>query len=213
MAAVVLFTPVFAVRSGEITVRGIDGVVTEQSVTDALNPAVGVPLARLDLGELTAGLEQLAGVKSAVVQRKWPTGLEVQIAARLPVAAVPDGAAWVLLDAEAVAVARVEAQPAGLPAVEVPLDGPNRRTLGAVLDALRAMPGSVRGRVSDIGADTQDTVHFTLDGGKSVVWGDASDAALKAAALEVLLGRPAAEYNVSAPTMPFLRAHEAASAG
>jgi cell division protein FtsQ len=205
LAAAVFFSPVFAVREGQIEVRGIAGVVTAEEVTAALAPAVGVPLARLDLGDLTAGVEEIRGVKSASMSREWPTGLRVSIEPRLPVAAVRDGGRYVLLDVEGVQLAAVAQPPEGTPEVDVPLSDSDARTLRTVLDVLNTIPAPLAARISSIGAETRDTVQFTLAGGEHVIWGDASQSALKAAALDILLKTPAVEYNVSAPTMPFLR--------
>jgi cell division protein FtsQ len=206
LAAVVAFSPVFAVREGQIQVQGVGGVVTQSQVTEVLAPVIGTPLIRLDLGALTSEVEAIIGVKSASMKRVWPTGLAVSIEPRLPVAAVRDGDRYVLLDTEAVQLAAVAEVPEGVPEVTVPLSAPNARTLRAVLSVLETMPAALASRIASIGAETQDTVHFTLATGQFVAWGDASQSPLKAAALDILLQTPAAEYNVSAPTMPFLRA-------
>jgi cell division protein FtsQ len=205
VVAVVAFTPVFAVREGEIEVSGIAGTVTEEQVTGVLGSVVGTPLARLNLAGLTEDVEAIRGVKSASVTREWPTGLAVAIDARIPVAAVADGDRYVLVDDEAVQLAAVARVPDGVPAVDVPLTDSDARTLRTVLDVLEAIPPSLAARISQIGAETRDTVQFTLGEGQHVVWGDASESALKAAALDILLATSADEYNVSAPTMPFLR--------
>jgi cell division protein FtsQ len=89
----------------------------------------------------------------------------------------------------------------------------NARTLKTVLAVLDTIPPSLASRIASIGAETQDTVQFTLTSGHRVAWGDATQSQLKAAALEVLLRTPAAEYNVSAPTMPFLRSAEEVNGG
>lgn len=206
LAAVVYFSPVCAVREGQIQVRGIAGVVTAEQVADIMAPVVGVPLPRLNLGRLASEVEAIRGVKSASVSRVWPTGVTVSIEARIPVAAVADGDRFVLLDAEGEQLAAVAAPPAGVPEVDVPLTDSDARTLRTVLDVLDTMPASRAASIASIGAATRDTVQFTLASGQQVVWGDASQPALKAAALDILLRTPAAQYNVSAPTMPFLRA-------
>ncbi|MDR1295252.1 MAG: FtsQ-type POTRA domain-containing protein, partial [Bifidobacteriaceae bacterium] len=184
LAAVVFFSPVCAVRDGQIQVRGIAGVVTADQVAEVMAPVVGVPLARLDLGHLAADVESIRGVKSASVARVWPTGVTVSIEARIPVAAVADGGRFVLLDAEGVQLAAVAAPPAGVPEVDVPLTDSDARTLRTVLEVLDSIPASLAATIASIGAATRDTVHFTVAGGQHVVWGDASQPALKAAALE-----------------------------
>jgi len=206
-AAVVFFTPVFAVRAGEVAVSGIGGVLTGQEVAAVLDEAVGTPLVRLNTGALAERLEELPAVKSAMIGRKWPTGLSVEIEVRVPVAVVRDEPSWALLDAEGVKIAKVAVVPADLPQVAVPAGAP--RTLRAVLEVLETLPGDLRARIADVGGETEDSVHFTLETGEKVVWGDSSQPAVKAAALAALLKTKAELYNVSAPTMPFVRGGEA----
>jgi cell division protein FtsQ len=210
LAAVVWFTPVCAVRQGEIEVRGIGGVVSQATIDQRLRTAVGTPLAQLNTGALAKRLDSVAGVKSATVRRVWPTGLRVTIDPRIPAACVQSGGAWVLLDGDAVELGTVATPPAGLPQVDVPLRAGNARTLRSVLDALAGMPAWLTGEIAHIGATTQDTVHFTLTSGAQVAWGDGSAPALKAAALKVLLGQAgksaaASAFDVSAPTLPYIR--------
>jgi cell division protein FtsQ len=206
LAAVVFFTPVCAVRQSEIEVLGVEGVVSEAAVTRALTPVVGTPLARLDLGSLRGRIGEIRGVKNADVRREWPTGLLVTIEARRPAACVQrEGGGWTVLDRDAVQIADVAQAPKGLPEVVVPLDDSNRRTLRAVLDVLDSIPKALRSQIAEVGAESRDTVHFILDSGARVDWGDSGEPELKAATLQVLMKTPAAQYNVSAPTMPFLR--------
>ncbi|MDR0432139.1 MAG: cell division protein FtsQ/DivIB [Bifidobacteriaceae bacterium] len=205
VAGVVLFSPVFAVREGQIEVRGIAGVVTPEQVGEVVAPAVGVPLARLNVGQLAGQVEEIRGVKSASVARVWPTGMTVTIEPRIPVAAVARQGDFVLLDNEGVQLAAVLEPPSGVPVIDVPLTDRDARTLQTVLGVLATIPADLAAKITSIGAATRDTVEFTLAGGQQVLWGDASQSALKAAALKVLLRTPAAEYNVSAPNMPFLR--------
>jgi cell division protein FtsQ len=205
-AALLYVTPVFAVRAGDIEIKGLDGWIDRNEVAEALSQDVGVPLARVNTGRTAARLEALPAVSEATVSRQWPTGLTVELVARRAAAAVPDGQEFVLLDPEAVAVARVEEAPEGLPVIEVPLTKGNERTVRAVLAVAASLPESLAGRVASIGGETEDTVTLTLDGGVTVIWGSAEDAAVKAVAVEILLKQPdAASIDVSAPESPVVR--------
>ena len=61
---------------------------------------------------------------------------------------------------------------------------------------------ATRAQVASGSATTTGQVTLMLSGGAGVVWGDGTDAALKAAVLAVLLGQPASTYDVSSPHSP-----------
>jgi hypothetical protein len=135
IAALIYFTPVFAVRAGDIEVRGLGGWVDRNAVSEVLSKDVGVPLARLSTKRLEAALEAMPAVESAEVKRDWPTGLTVTLVPRVPAAAVLDGDLYVLLDASAEEVAWVEDPPDGLPVGE---RAARTVRLGGRLDGRRA---------------------------------------------------------------------------
>jgi cell division protein FtsQ len=206
VAALVYFTPVFAVRAGDIEVRGLGGWVDRAAVSEVLSQDVGVPLARLSTKRLEEALRAMPAVESAEVKRDWPTGLTVTLVPRVPAAAVLDGELYVLLDASAEQVAWVEEAPEGLPVIEVPLTEGNRRIVAAVLTVAASLPAELAQQVVSIGAKTEDTVAFKLTNGVEVIWGDSSGSALKAAAVEVLLGQSGVkQIDVSAPDSPVIR--------
>jgi cell division protein FtsQ len=205
-AALVYLSPVFAVRAGDIEIRGLGGWIERAEVSEVLAQGVGVPLARLDTASLAAQLEAIAAVESASVSRDWPTGLSVELVPRVAAAAVADGEDYVLLDAGAAQVARVEAPPEGMPVIEVPLTQGNRRTVAAVLAVAGSLPDWLASQVATIGGQTEDTVAFTLVGGVEVIWGAADQAAVKAAAIQILLQQPdVASIDVSAAESPVVR--------
>jgi cell division protein FtsQ len=206
LVAMVYFSPVFAVREGDIAVRGIAGAAKPDQISVILEKTSGTPLARLSTGEVVQDLEKLPGVKSAEVRRKWPTGLSVTIVPRVAAAAVKDAGQYVLLDSEAVQVDRVATIPEGLPEVSVPLIEGNKRILAAVLGVVGSMPESLSSKVTSIGAATEDTVTFTLKDGITVIWGDASDASVKAGVVGVLETQPGVtSIDVTAPEFPVVR--------
>jgi cell division protein FtsQ len=169
-------------------------------------PDVGVPLLRVNLKETKARLEALSAVEQASVKRDWPTGLAVNLIPRRAAAAVLDGDSYVLLDASATQVVRIDAPPPGLPIIQVPLTKDNQRTVKAVLVVAASLPEWLASQVATIGAETPDTVSFTLTNGVVVIWGDSEQAAVKAAAIQLLLKQPTvASIDVSAPESPVLR--------
>ncbi|PKQ14858.1 MAG: peptidase S9, partial [Actinobacteria bacterium HGW-Actinobacteria-8] len=99
--------------------------------------------------------------------------------------------------------------PANLPVLDIPLGTNNDRILDAVLEVVRNLPQDVLDRVESVGAQTEDTVAFTLRDGPRVEWGSSQDSALKAQVLGVMLTSGAASasdvIDVSAPTLPITR--------
>jgi cell division protein FtsQ len=206
VAAVLWFSPVFAVRAGDIEVSGLGGWIDRAEVSKVLAKDVGVPLVRISPERIEQRLMALPAVKQATVTRAWPTGLDVRLEPRVAAAAVKDGEAFVLLDSEAAPVASVDAAPEGLPIIAVPLTEGNQRTVESVLRVAASLPEWLSTQVVSIGAETEDTVAFTLASGVKVYWGDSSEAAVKAAAIEVLMKQPAVEsIDVTAPEFPFVR--------
>ncbi|MDR1635062.1 MAG: FtsQ-type POTRA domain-containing protein [Bifidobacteriaceae bacterium] len=205
-AAVLWFSPVFAVRQGDISVTGLSGWIDRAEVSNVLAQDVGVPLIRLDPNQIEQRLMALSPVKQATVKRAWPTGLDVTLEPRQPAAAVPDEGAYLLLDAEANPVAQVDEVPEGLPVIAVPLTEGNRRTVESVLRVAASLPAWLSAQVASIGAETEDTVTLTLTGGIKVLWGDSSGGAVKAAAVDILMKQPdVASIDVTAPESPVVR--------
>jgi cell division protein FtsQ len=221
LAWLLLLSPWLALDAAEVEVNGAGTVVDVADVQAVVATVDGVPLPRLDTVGLRDRVLDVPGVRHAKVTRIWPHGLLVSLVSREPVAAVPqrapsDGtdrpgqAGFALLDIEGFSVGWTSTAPEGLPVVDVPLRAEGRnRSLDAVLAILQALPPELAAEVATIEAGTQDTVRMGLRDGRSVVWGSASDAALKIRVLQALRAAPAAagarEYDVSAPTLPITR--------
>lgn len=200
------FSPLFALDVSKLELAGLGQSVDGPAVRAALAPYVGIPLPRLDPGAMATAVEGVDGVRSASVTRKWPNGVRVAITPRVAIAAVPgEGGAFILVDAEGVAVGEPTADPGALPVVNVAVDPDHARALGAVVAVLGALPTELGQRVQSAGAQTEDTVELTLGDGTRVVWGSASDTALKAEVVLTILDSgsfAAAVIDVSAPTLP-----------
>ena len=68
-----------------------------------------------------------------------------------------------------------------------------------------SLPKKVRGEVTQLKAQGVDQIVLALDGGRSVLWGDASESELKAEVLAALLTTEARVYDVSSPRTPTTR--------
>lgn len=205
LAWLVLGSPVLALDAEEVTVGGVgEGTtVSLAQVMDVVEPQAGTPLARLDAGALTEQLETITTVRSVTVHRAWPTGLDVQVVARVPVAVAEGEEGPVLLDADGVVVGSAQDAPEGLPIVTVPLEDERvGQTLEAVLTVLAGLPEGLRSDVVTAGASSPASISFELTDGEEVRWGGVEESELKAAVLEVLREREAQVYDVTVPRTP-----------
>lgn len=204
---VIAASPLFALDGDKIELSGVSREISADDVQAVLDSHVGDSLLTMNVPHIANQLRDLTGVRDATVERVWPQGLRVTLIARDPVAAIPSGEQFVLLDADAVEVGTVDAVPTGLPIMDVPLG--DARVLEAALTVIRSLPSAVLERVEGLGAQTEDSVTFSLREGPRVEWGSADDSALKAQVLTVLLDSGQAPagvvVDVSAPTLPITR--------
>ncbi|MEE6297061.1 cell division protein FtsQ/DivIB [Georgenia wangjunii] len=198
-----LVSPLLALDPEQVSVAGTGTTVAAEDVLAVVEPQVGVPLPRVDVTGVRAGLEDLTTVRTAEVTRAWPRGLEVVVEPREPVAAAasPDG--FTLLDRDGVSIGAAADAPAGLPLVTVPLDSPDTAaSLAAVLTVLAGLSPEQLAEVATAGAPTPRSVTLVLADGAEVRWGSADETELKAAVLEVLRGQPARVYDLTVPRSP-----------
>lgn len=199
----IVFSPVFAFKVEELTVRGTSEFVTRDDVIEVMTPHEGTPLLRLDLQVIAANLEENYAVKGVEFERSWPSGLAVTLTARVAVAATPLDSGFMILDGDGVELGQVPEAVPGLPVIELTHDDDGLAdTIIAVLHVMDALPAELLERVTDVGARTSNDVRFTLDDGAEVIWGSAEESELKSSVLQVLLQAPAKVYNVSTPMTP-----------
>jgi cell division protein FtsQ len=207
--AVAVFSPLLSLE--QIEVEGtdrVDAAAVQASVSDQL----GTPLARIDFGRITTELEQFPLIASYVTETAPPHTLVIRVTERQPIATVPSGDGFDLVDPAGIVVQHLDARQDGVPLVDVggaPLDGPAYRSAAEVLLAL---PQALRQTVDSATASTADDVTLSLTTGEQVVWGSADHSAEKAQVLSGLVADqarrdPAAsvEFDVSAPDNGIIR--------
>lgn len=203
-----LFLPAFRVQ--DVRVQGT-GYADAQAIEQAAAGARGTSVLLLPTDQLATSVEKVPGVRTAEVRRSWPDGVSITVTERVPLAVVTaaDGTASAV-DADGVILPPEALQAEHL----VPLTlGPDTQDADgathAMLDVLASLPEGLRGTVTQISATTPSDVTLTVsvDGGgsKSVVWGDARDAALKAEVTAALLPREGSVIDVSSPVAPVTR--------
>jgi cell division protein FtsQ len=212
VAWVLLGDRVLVVRS--ISVSGTR-LVTSEQVVEAADIPLGTPLSQVDAGTVTRRVDGIRQVASATVTVDWPDHVAIAVTERVPVMAVRMASgSYDLIDKSGVIV-RSAAKPAALPLLRTALSGaalrgdPGVAAAAAVLaelaPSLRPTVESVSVAKVPIGTVTgsfaeSEQVTLSVKGGKTIVWGDPSNAAAKNRELQIA-GRNGVSYvNVSAPS-------------
>ncbi|PFG42853.1 cell division protein FtsQ [Isoptericola jiangsuensis] len=200
------WSDLLALDPAEVSVTGEGSTVDADAVRDVVLAAAGTPLPRVDTSAMSAEILALRGVKDVAVRRAWPQGVTVELTARVPVAAVPDGGSYVVVDAEGVRVATRSSAPRRLPVVSVPLDG-DPDVLEAALAVVAVLPPKLAAQVEEVGATTQDDVETVLRDGTTVRWGGQERLELKVEVVRSLrkLAGDATVIDVSSPDLPVTR--------
>jgi cell division protein FtsQ len=196
LAWIVYGTSVLGVR--DVRVVGTQLLSTVQVEQAAAVPR-NEPLARVDLDAVRARVEALAPVRRAIVSRSWPAAVVVQVVERTPVAAVPAGRQFTLIDDEGVAYRTVERAPAGLPLARLAAPGPADVNTRAALTVLAALSDDLRGQLVAISVAAPARIQLDLRQGRTVVWGDDTASETKSQVATALLSRKGNIIDVSAP--------------
>ncbi|WP_344456139.1 cell division protein FtsQ/DivIB [Actinomadura kijaniata] len=197
---VVLGSKLLVVRSVEVTGTSLaprDRVVATAAIR------LGLPMARLDTGEVRDRVARLREVESVRVKRRWPATVRIAVRERVPVAVVARSGRYHQFDRHGVAVADSAARPPRLPALVVAAPGPSDRVTLAALGVLHGLPDRLKRQVAEVTADSPATVTLRLAGGPTVVWGGADRTEEKVRLLDGLrrtpAGRTARTIDVSSP--------------
>ena len=199
-----LFSSVFRLEPGNISVVGANEWVSESQVLD---------IARQQSGKSLFLVSE--GVTSAKSKKQLPNSLEVTIKAQKPAAMLKtsedhmtavDSKGRVLNSVSGVSVE-------GIPVIEVQnVDASlSRRPIKEALKILSSLPESMRNSITKVTAATQDSITTELNGGdRVIVWGDSSDLKLKKAVVDKIVNDPNVigdkhNVDVSAPLRPIIK--------
>ncbi|OZV84703.1 peptidase S33 [Micromonospora echinospora] len=199
---VLLGTGLFGVR--EVRVVGTE-LVTPVQVRQAAAVPDGVPLARVDLAATAGRIGELPPVERATVTRDWPGALVVRVVERTPVAVVPQGERFVVVDRFGVAFRTEPVRPEGLPLARVARPGPDDPETRAALEVLAVLTPPLREALVDVTVEGLARITVRLSEGRTIVWGDATRGEDKARVATTLLGRDADTIDVSAPDVVTFR--------
>ena len=204
----VIFLPSLQVH--EVTVEGT-GYLEESEIREAAAPHAGGSVLLLQGDEIAADVEAVPGVASVAVERVWPDGVRVSISETPPIAVLTelDGTKAVIGEdgrqLPEAAAAGEELVPLSITSGSTDPEG----AAAAMSEVLVEMPESLRGSVQEVSASSASDVTLVLGveggGGKTVVWGDARDADLKAEVVQALIDQPGSVIDVSSPVAPVTR--------
>ena len=202
LAWMVYGTAVLGVR--EVRVVGTQ-VLTPLQVEQAAAVRMREPLARVDLGAVRDRVQRLAAVDRAAVSRSWPATIVVTVVERVPVAAVPTGKEFTLIDDDGVGYRVVAKRPTGLPLARLASPGPGDVNTRAALTVLAALTPQLRDQLVAISVEAPARIKLVLRADRTVIWGDDTASDTKAQEATALLRRDGTTIDVSAPNVVTIR--------
>ena len=160
------------------------------------------PLARVDLTAVRARVQRLAAVDRAIVSRRWPSTVVVEVIERTPVAAVPTGGGkFQLIDGDGVAYRTVPELPDGLPVARLTAPAPGDVNTRAALTVLASLSDELREQLVAISVAAPARIQLELRKDRTVIWGDDTANATKSQVATVLLKLKGDRIDVSAPAV------------
>jgi cell division protein FtsQ len=202
VAWILLGTGIFGVA--QVRVAGTALVTPDEVRTAAAVPS-GEPLARVDLAAVRRRVGALAPVARVTVSRQWPTTILVEVVERTPAAVVPRGNQFAVIDDAGVVFQTVPQRPDGLPLVRVATPGRTDVETRAALQVLAVLTPQLRGQLAEVAVDGPARIRVLLRGGRTVIWGDATNGDTKARVATSLLAREGRTIDVSAPDVVTVR--------
>lgn len=178
----------------------------EPHILAAADPRISQPLVEVDTSAMAAAVREVPVVKDVVVSRSWPHTVTIAVTPREPVLGVRQGSGRVaLVDEEGVVVETVAEAPEDLPmVVTAGSAGATAQAYQAAWAVVSALPSTLADQVTQVTVSSADLVTLTL-GERTIVWGGAADAELKAQVAAALLQTEAEHIDVSAPRSPATR--------
>ncbi|MFP1703968.1 cell division protein FtsQ/DivIB [Gardnerella vaginalis] len=219
---VLFFSPVFRLKSKNISIFGSNEWVSEQKISSIASNQVNKSLFLVSSQEIIEQLNNIPGVTEAKVSKKFPQGLQITVRAQKPAAILKSHGSEKLtaVDVKGRVLNAVENVPTtGIPVIEV-TDVRKSLSSKAVREALKivsSLSEDFRSHVMRVSARTQDSVETEISSTVSnveihrvIVWGDSSDLDLKKAIVDVIITDPSKIGNrqrldVSAPARPILK--------
>ena len=202
-----IFTPLLAVENIKITgLQKID----EKKVAAAVKSQIGIPLALVTQQSVADQLSRFTLIESFSLVSELPHTLHIAISERQPICIVDVGGVSYLYDPAGVRLGQASYKDT-YPRVLIKDEPKTSASYSEAIDVLLALPAKLLPRISVIDAKSKDDVTMQLRGyaGQKIIWGDASQAALKSKVLAALIANQKqtdrVTFDVSSPTAPVVR--------
>lgn len=202
-----IFTPLLAVENIKITgLQKID----EKKVAAAVKSQIGIPLALVTQQSVADQLSRFTLIESFSLVSELPHTLHIAISERQPICIVDVGGVSYLYDPAGVRLGQASYKDT-YPRVLIKGEPKGSSSYSEAIDVLLALPANLLPRISVIDAKSKDDVTMQLRGyaGQKIIWGDASQSALKSKVLAALIvnQKPTdrVTFDVSSPTAPVVR--------
>lgn len=198
-SVIAAYSPLFAVET--VTVAGTKSL-DAAAVETALEGQLGTPLALVNRSEVKSALLAFPLIETYSLELRPPHELLVRIVERTPIGVMKTDAGYSLLDSAGVVLSTTPQPPEGAALLKITggIDSDAFSSAGLVM---RSLPAALRASVTEVKATSADDVTLTLEGDRTVVWGNADESPKKAYTLDKLIeARPdATSYDVSSPSV------------
>ncbi|MGO3152158.1 MAG: cell division protein FtsQ/DivIB [Galactobacter sp.] len=199
-------TPVLKVTS--VKVEGTR-LADHSKVQAMLDPLEGQPLAKVSTREVERLVADEPAIRDLRLGLRGAHSVTVTVVEHREVAVLKEGKAFYLVGDNGAKLKRISKdETRKLPVVNLDAEDPDGKIFDTVIHALAQLPTDVLSKLKSAGAGSVDSVTFTLNDRRTVVWGDSSDGVLKAAALQTLLAKGGPNdkvIDVSTPSRPVTR--------
>ena len=205
----------------QVGVAGASGTEAD-AVRSAAGLQTGTPMIELDLDAATEAVTALPWVRTATVERDWPGGVSIAVTRRDPIAALPTGdGASILIDADGVAVARVDRVPADLTTITIVAVGElgDVQTLALpLLELVEVIPADLDAWIETVGIRSGDGgLEIDLVGSAVADLGDSRSLPEKLEALRAMLASVdlacVAEFDLRVADIPLAKRDAACEQG
>ncbi|MCC3314609.1 FtsQ-type POTRA domain-containing protein [Nocardia africana] len=201
LLVIAYFTPALSVRS--VQVEGVSAV-PEQDVRAVLQIPDGRSMLRIDTDAIARRVASLPKVRSARVQRVFPSTVRVTVDERTAVVFFDSPQGPHLLDGDSVEFA-IEPPPPGVAKLVTGHPGSADPVTRAAVAVLDAAPPALRAQVGEVVARSVSDIELKLRDDRTVIWGGADDSERKAAVVLPVLTRPGTVFDVSSPDLVTVR--------
>ncbi|MCD2441930.1 FtsQ-type POTRA domain-containing protein [Agromyces sp. SYSU K20354] len=193
------YSPLMALS--EVRVEGAQRIPPADIVA-AFDDELGTPLPMISRDAVHDALADFSLIETYSTETIPPGTLVVRIVERTPVGVIEADGGLELVDGAGVVIERPAERPEGQPLISVE-GGIGSEGFRAVAAVVRSLPAEVRAQLVGASAETADDVRLELAGGVPVVWGGASESAVKAVVLARLMAVAPPDsvsgYDVSSP--------------